>query len=251
VVGTPLAALAHVHVTPDTTAADATTTLTFSFSHGCEDSPTTALVIDIPQGVTNVVPAASASWDIQRTLAGNGTVTQVTYTAVRPIESGLKGEVAMDVRFAPDLAGTSVPFPVTQQCVSGSTAWTQGAGAGEEEPESPAPVVQVGAVAASTGDDEHGGDAQSAGDHSATDHSATGHSATDQEGASAADGADPAAATTDAAGLWLGGAGLALGAAALVVARGAAPPARVSRGVPRPAPRRASRTRDRMRRATG
>lgn len=213
VVGTPLAALAHVHVTPDTTAADATTTLTFSFSHGCEDSPTTALVIDIPQGVTNVVPVASASWDIQRTLADNGTVTQVTYTAVRPIESGLKGEVAMDVRFAPDLADTSVPFPLTQQCVSGSTAWTEVAAAGEAEPESPAPVVQVGAVAASRGDDEHGGDAESSGDHAAADHSAT-----DDGGTSAAGDADPAAATTDAAGLWLGGAGLALGAAALVVA---------------------------------
>ncbi|MFJ6654021.1 DUF1775 domain-containing protein [Microbacterium sp. NPDC091313] len=201
-VGTPLAASAHVHVTPDASAADASTTLTFSFSHGCEDSPTIAMIVDIPAGVTNVVPVASAEWRIDRTLESNGTVSRVTYTAVTPIESGLKGEVAMDVRFAADLANSSVPFPVTQQCVTGSTAWTQVAAEGEAEPDSPAPVVAVGDIAASSGDDDDHDAAAPAGDH-------------DEHDSQAASATTPVADTT---GVWLGGAGLALGAAALVVA---------------------------------
>ena len=48
VIGAPLAASAHVHVDPGTVAAGSTATLTFAFSHGCDGSPTTALVIDIP-----------------------------------------------------------------------------------------------------------------------------------------------------------------------------------------------------------
>ena len=48
--GAPLAASAHVHVNPGTASAGGTETLTFSFSHGCDGSPTTALAIDIPDG---------------------------------------------------------------------------------------------------------------------------------------------------------------------------------------------------------
>lgn len=196
VLAAPLAASAHIHVTPTDSAAAATTNVTFSFSHGCEDSPTTAIVVDIPEGVTNVVPVAAGGWSIERAIAENGTVTQVTYRAATPIESGIKGEVAMDLRFDESLANTDVPFPITQECVTGSTAWTQVAAEGEAEPDSPAPVVAVGDVAAEG--EEHG-------------HAAPETSHADAETTAAA----PAA---DATGLWLGGAGLALGAVALVLA---------------------------------
>lgn len=197
-VGLPLAASAHIHVTPEGASADASTTLAFSFSHGCEDSPTTALKIDVPEGVTNVVPVYAAGWAITRDMADNGTVTSVTFTADAPIDNGIKGEVSLDARFAAELAGTDVAFPVTQQCVTGETAWTEIAAEGEAEPESPAPVVAVGDVAAA----EEGG-----------------HGHTDTAGA--ADATEPAAATeqaADPAALWLGGAGLALGVIALGVA---------------------------------
>jgi periplasmic copper chaperone A len=198
VVGTPLAASAHVHVTPGASAAEATTTLTFSFSHGCEESPTTAMIIDIPQGVTNVVPVASALWSIDRTLADNGTVTRVTYTATQPIEKGVKGEVAMDARFAAELADSQVAFPVTQKCVTGENDWTQVAAEGAPEPESPAPLVSVGDVAPDADGDDH-------------DHGAAGMS--DEHTAT-----EDAVPASDAVGVWLGGAGLALGAVALVLA---------------------------------
>jgi len=198
VLAAPLAAFAHIHVTPTDSAAATTTNVTFSFSHGCEDSPTTAIVVDIPEGVTNVVPVAAGGWSIERAIAENGTVTQVTYRAATPIESGIKGEVAMDLRFDESLANTDVPFPITQECVTGSTAWTQVAAEGEAEPDAPAPVVAVGDVAAEG--EEHG------------------HAAPEAEHADAETTASAEAPASDATGLWLGGAGLALGAVALVLA---------------------------------
>jgi uncharacterized protein YcnI len=204
-VAAPLAASAHIHVTPEDASADANTTLTFSFSHGCEDSPTTALVIDIPEGVTNVVPVADAGWTIARDIAENGTVTRVTFTAEAPIESGVKGEVSLDARFAAELADTDVPIPVTQECVTGTTAWTEVAAEGAAEPESPAPVVAVGAVAAE--EEGHGG---ASNEHESGDAE---HAETTDAAASAA--SDPAG---DPTALWLGGAGLALGVIALGVA---------------------------------
>jgi periplasmic copper chaperone A len=195
-VGAPLAASAHIHVTPHASATGETATLAFSFSHGCEDSPTTALSIDIPEGVTNVVPVAQAGWDIDRTLADNGTVQRVVFTSATPIEGGIKGEVEMDVRFDDALAGTDVAFPVTQECVDGATAWTEVAEDGEAEPELPAPLV---AVEAGTGSDD---------EHAAHD---TGG------GTEAAAAVEPVTPVAQAA-LWAGGGGLVLGAAALAVA---------------------------------
>jgi uncharacterized protein YcnI len=204
-VAVPLAASAHVHVTPENASAEASTTLTFSFSHGCEESPTTAMIIDIPEGVTNVVPVSDGGWTIAREIAENGTVTRVTFTADEPIENGVKGEVSIDARFGEQLAETDVPIPVTQQCVTGETAWTEVAVEGEAEPESPAPVVAVGAVAT---EDEHG---SSTAQHEGTEHEGAEHDETE-----ATDAATTAA--SDSAALWLGGGGLALGAIALVLA---------------------------------
>lgn len=209
VLAAPLAAFAHIHVTPEDSSADSTTTLTFSFSHGCEDSPTTAMVVEIPAGVTNVVPIAEGGWSIERALADNGTVTSVTYRADTPVESGVKGEVAMDVRFGADLANTSVAFPVTQECVVGSTAWTEVAADGGAEPESPAPVVAVGDVADES-EDGHGST------HADTAHDDTAHD--DAAQAAGTTSAEPSAAPADPTALWLGGAGLVAGLAALVVA---------------------------------
>ncbi|RKT33743.1 uncharacterized protein YcnI [Microbacterium sp. AG1240] len=202
-VAVPLAASAHVHVTPENASADASTSLTFSFSHGCDESPTTSMIIDIPEGVTNVVPVADANWTIERDVADNGTVSRVTYSAVAPVENGIKGEVSLDARFGAELAETDVAFPVTQVCVTGQTAWTEVAAEGADEPESPAPIVSVGAVSA--GGDEHAGHGATA-DHDSAD------------AANAADAAPAASLRADPTALWLGGAGLALGAIALIIA---------------------------------
>lgn len=198
--GAPLAASAHVHVDPAAAAAGATETLTFSFAHGCDDSPTTALAIDIPEGVANATPVVQGGWTITRELGTDGVPTRVVFTADTPVESGLKASVAMDVLFAESAADSELAFPVTQTCAVGETAWTQVAEDDQdpEELDAPAPVVTVGAVADTDADGGH--------------HDGGADAAADDETAVAAstDSADPVAR-------WLAAGGLVAGIAALIV----------------------------------
>ncbi|MFH8250905.1 DUF1775 domain-containing protein [Microbacterium sp. B2969] len=200
----PLAASAHVHVDPATAPAGASQTLTFSFSHGCDGSPTTALVIDIPDGVATTTPVVQGGWTIQRELGADEQPTRVTFTSDAPVESGLQASVALVVAFSKDAANSTAAFPVTQECVDGSTAWTQIAAAGED-PESldaPAPTVAVGDAVA-TDDDGHAATT----DHAAAD-GASSHESTEAAG-------DPVAR------LIAGGAlAVAVGALVVVLVRG-------------------------------
>lgn len=216
-VAVPAAASAHVHVDPGEAPAGATERLTFSFSHGCEGSPTTALVFDIPDEVGNATPIVSGGWTITRELGTDGLPTQITYTAGAPLDGGIKAELSMDVRFEESAEGTEVAFPVTQECVTGAHEWTQVAADGEDPAalESPAPLVAVGAFVEDT--------AGHAGDHAADDHAA--EAADDHAaGADAAVAGDasaqaeaPAAADDPVARIIAGAAGV-IGIAALVTA---------------------------------
>ena len=188
--GAPLAASAHVHVNPGTASAGGTETLAFSFSHGCDGSPTTTVAIDIPEGVGNVTPAVQGGWSITREL---GT----------PVEDGLKATVSMDVLFTEDAAGTTLAFPVTQTCAEGETAWTQIAEDGEDphDLDAPAPLVEVGAVADDTGHDAA----------ASTEH------AGDEDATAAAETPDAASVSSDPVARWLAAGGLAAGLAALAI----------------------------------
>lgn len=204
-VAAPLAASAHVHVTPDTSDAGATTRLAFSFSHGCDDSPTTAITITIPDGIDGVTPVLDGAWSISRGVGDDGIPTSVTYTALTPVESGVAASVALDVIFASSAANTAVAFPVLQTCVEGATDWAEVTADGQTEDDlaAPAPVVAVGAVAAAEDSDGHG--------HG---------EAADDDGEHAHDEADAAATASDAdpVARWLSGGALVAALAALVVA---------------------------------
>lgn len=192
----PLAASAHVEVGPDAAPAGAVTALTFSFQHGCNESPTTSLAVTIPSGVGNVVPVVEGGWSIERTMGTNGVPTRVVYVSDTPIESGLAASVSMKVLFDSATAGKSLAFPVEQTCVNGSTSWSQIAEPGQdpEKLATPAPVVSVGPK-------------------SATADAVSGHHAT-----TTTDAAATPAAASDPLARWLGAGGLAAGVIALVVA---------------------------------
>ncbi|WP_454119393.1 DUF1775 domain-containing protein [Microbacterium lacticum] len=207
VLAAPLAASAHVHVTPDESAAGTSTRLGFSFSHGCEDSPTTSVAITIPDGVDGVTPVVDGAWTISRELGDDGVPAKVTYTAVTPIESGTSATVSLDVIFASSAADTSVAFPVLQTCVVGETDWSEVATDGQTEDDlaAPAPVVAVGAVATSDGHG-HGDAAEDAEDS---------HGSAGTADTAAADASEP---TADPVARWLSGGALVAALAALGVA---------------------------------
>ncbi|MBP3978111.1 YcnI family protein [Microbacterium sp. BLY] len=185
----PAMAGAHVSVSPDQLAAGDHGVLTFSFAHGCGTSPTTALRVTMPDGLASVAPTLDGDWTIQVERGDDGLVSAVTYTALTPVPTDLRGAVSMSVGLDEDTPET-LAFPVVQQCVDGATEWTQLAEKGEDphDLDAPAPVVTV----------TDGG-----------------------EGAHGTTPAHPATATAaddDALGIGLGAGGLLAGVAALVVA---------------------------------
>lgn len=191
VLAAPAAAQAHVGVSPDAVEPGGSAVLTFAFTHGCEESPTTALRITMPEGLASVAPTADSKWDIAVERADNGLVSAVTYSAVTPIPSGLQGAASMAVQLGED-ATESLAFPVEQQCEVGVSEWIEIAdeGADPHDLDSPAPVVTVAAAAAA---------------ENQTDAAHAEHSDAQEQ--------------TDAApaGIILGGAGLLAGVAALIV----------------------------------
>ena len=196
----PSLAGAHVGVSPDELVAGDHGVLTFSFSHGCENSPTTALRITMPDGLASVAPTMDGDWTIQVERGDDGLVSAVTYTALAPVPTDLRGAVSMAVGLD-ESAPESLAFPVVQECVDGTTEWTQIAENGEDPHslDAPAPVVTVADVA----------EVAPAG-HGA--HAATGTA----DGT--ADGTASTPSVTDALGVVLGAGGLLAGVGALVVA---------------------------------
>lgn len=194
VLAAPAAAQAHVGVSPDAITPEGSAVLAFSFTHGCENSPTTALRITMPDGLTSVSPTIDAAWDVAVERADNGLVSAVSYTATAPIPHDLRGEVTMAVRLGED-APETLAFPVEQQCETGVNEWVEIAEEGEDphDLDSPAPVVTVG-DAADAASETHGTHAS--------------------ETEAAAPAADPAPAI----GIALGSAGLLAGVVALVIA---------------------------------
>ncbi|GEK85089.1 YcnI family protein [Microbacterium aerolatum] len=194
VLAAPAAAQAHVGVSPDAITPEGSAVLAFSFTHGCENSPTTALRITMPDGLTSVSPTIDAAWDVAVERADNGLVSAVSYTATAPIPHDLRGEVTMAVRLGED-APETLAFPVEQQCETGVNEWVEIAEEGEDphDLDSPAPVVTVGdtADAVSETHGTHAGEIDAA-----------------------ASAADPAPTI----GIALGSAGLLAGVVALVIA---------------------------------
>ncbi|GAA1815142.1 YcnI family protein [Agromyces neolithicus] len=170
--GAPLAASAHVGVTPSSTAAGSSTVLTFAFSHGCGESPTTKLTFDIPASIASVSPTLNPNYTIEKVVEGDRTA-QVVYTAITPVENGYRDTIELSLRLPDDAAGETLAFPVRQTCVEGETDWSEVADEGEAEPESPAPTI---VVTEATGDENGHGAAPAAADEhaeSASDVAAT------------------------------------------------------------------------------
>ncbi|RCK68452.1 DUF1775 domain-containing protein [Desertihabitans brevis] len=217
-------ATAHVTVSGSSAAAGSYTTLTFAFSHGCGDSPTTGLTVQVPEGIDAAAPQLKPGWEVEKVMVeldppvtdshGNQLterVGELRFTPDEPVPDGYLETFQVSLQLPADAAGTTMAFPAVQTCEQGENAWVQVAAEGQDPDalDSPAPTLAV--VAA-----EQGG----------------GHAPSDGAGGQApaeTPGTDPAAATTSdgsglavglgVAGLVAGLAGLAAGVTALVRTR--------------------------------
>ncbi|MGR0221246.1 YcnI family copper-binding membrane protein [Agromyces sp. ZXT2-6] len=163
----PVAAHAHVVVTPGEAAAGSYAVLEFASGHGCDGSPTTSFTVGIPEPVLSVTPTLKEGWTVEKVMveldepaegAHGATVTervgQVIYTPGTPIEDGYRDSFQVQVLLPEETEGERLEFPVLQTCVEGENDWSESAADGAE-PEYPAPAIEVGAAAS----DAHGDDA--------------------------------------------------------------------------------------------
>ncbi|MEU8001908.1 YcnI family protein [Catellatospora sp. NPDC049111] len=158
-------ASAHVTVTPSTTAAGAHAVLQFSVGHGCGDSPTTKITIQIPAEITSVTPTRTALWTVAKQTetvdppavdAHGNKITQrvasVTFSTQSPLPDGYREVFELTVQL-PEANGTKLVFPTIQTCEQGESAWIEVAqdGRNAEELQLPAPSFITSEPAAGTG----------------------------------------------------------------------------------------------------
>ena len=134
------AGTASAHIDPDPIAVQAATSNTVSFGveHGCEESPTTELQIQIPAAVADAQPAEKDGW----TASVDGQV--VTFTG-GPLAADTPDDFA--ITFTAPTAAGPIDFPIVQICEVGQLDWIETPVEGAAEPEHPAPSVLVTAEA--------------------------------------------------------------------------------------------------------
>ncbi len=125
-------AFAHVEAEGET-AASGITTVTFSFQHGCGDSPTTSLKIQLPAGTSEVQARSTAGF--------TASVTTETLTwSGGSIPSTTPGSFVADMRIV-GTAGDTIFLPTIQGCVQGEEDWLEKTG--DPEAENAAPRITL------------------------------------------------------------------------------------------------------------
>ncbi|MGX6603256.1 YcnI family copper-binding membrane protein [Micromonosporaceae bacterium Da 78-11] len=175
-VGFASPASAHVTVTPSTTAAGAHAVLQFSVGHGCKDSPTTRITIQVPPQITSVTPTRTALWKVTKRTEkvdppavdphGNKIVERVgsvTFSTDTPLPDGYRDVLEIAVQL-PDTTGITLAFPTIQTCTQGESAWTEVPKDGQDVDELalPAPAFIVAEPAEGTRHHDTTGTAPSA-----------------------------------------------------------------------------------------
>lgn len=127
-------ARAHVTLEVQTAPANATYKGVFRVPHGCDGAATTRITVEIPPGVTAVLPMPKPGWrltTVRREGAppptGHGAVPEVASVTWEggSLDNAHYDEFVVRMRL-PDRPGETVHFPVLQGCEGGrSVSWTQ------------------------------------------------------------------------------------------------------------------------------
>ena len=143
----PVAASAHVTLEHAQAPAGSFHKIVLRVPHGCAGSPTVAVKVQIPPGVTAVKPQPKPGWaltivhtPLDAPVAdshGNpvtDAVAEIHWTGGHLLDAHYD-EFAMRVRL-PDAPGETVYFPVVQECEEGVERWidTPATGGGDDTP---------------------------------------------------------------------------------------------------------------------
>ncbi|ARU51653.1 uncharacterized protein YcnI [Cellulosimicrobium cellulans] len=108
---------AHVLIETVEPHGDGTSTLTFTFDHGCDGEPTDALRVTLPEGVEALAAGQPDGW------SSDVGADAVAWSGA-PVPDGERAAFTLDVRVTGDV-GQAFVFPAVQECPSGASyAWT-------------------------------------------------------------------------------------------------------------------------------
>jgi uncharacterized protein YcnI len=133
--------------------------------HGCEGSPTTEVIVDIPEGVIGVKPMPKPGWTLTlskgpyaRSYAfyhgekKSEGVRQVTWSG-GSLADDYFDQFVLSTFIAGELQpGATLYFPVTQRCASGEQRWSEVPAAGQDAHSLEHPAPQLVLVA---GEEKH------------------------------------------------------------------------------------------------
>jgi len=130
---------AHINADPSEAQAGSTQTIGFTIEHGCDGSPTIAVDMLIPAGVTDVEPQPLDGWTA--TLDTTDDDEELVRFEGGSLADGTEGtfEATLTLPPTPD---TVVFFPIVQRCEVGELRWIEIPIDGEE-PDYPAPSIQL------------------------------------------------------------------------------------------------------------
>jgi periplasmic copper chaperone A len=170
----PVAVQAHVTANPSTLPAEGYGKIDLSVGHGCEDSPTTSVTVQMPDEVQSATPQVVPGWKITtkegklaKPYDSDGEqvtdgVREITWSGGRLDPHQLE-VFGLNVKVSGS-AGDNIAFKTVQKCVKGANNWVEIPVEGEEEPPEPAPMVEL--LAAEDGQGASGSDAQEQGGQS-------------------------------------------------------------------------------------
>ncbi len=145
------AALAHTTVTPKQAAADGYQRLSFNVTHGCEGSPTTEVILQLPEAIMGARPMPKAGWtvdtevrDLDQPYLSHGREVRRDVRVIRwrgKLPDAHYDEFVIMAKLW-DKAGP-LAIPVTQLCESGRIDWNEVPDGTGAKLNFPAPLLDV------------------------------------------------------------------------------------------------------------
>jgi uncharacterized protein YcnI len=162
-IGGAVPAFAHVTLERQQAAVGGGYKAVFRVPHGCDGSATTAIRIQIPEGVISVKPQPKPGWQIHivtgkygrpYTYYGNEVsegVKEIDFTGNLP--DSYYDELVLNTYLTDSLAaGSMLYFPVVQECENGVERWIQIPEAGKKADDYPDPAPGVKLTPADPGE---------------------------------------------------------------------------------------------------
>ncbi|HEY0213474.1 MAG TPA: YcnI family protein [Paenirhodobacter sp.] len=152
---TASAAFAHINFLEPTAAQQSTFKGALGVGHGCAGAPTVKVSVQIPEGVIAVKPMPKPGWSIEIIKGPSARSYDYYGTAVSEVVKEIvwSGGNLPDAHYDEFVfrayltdalpVGSTVWFPIVQDCTAGKTEWTEIPVENAEEPEHPAAGVLI------------------------------------------------------------------------------------------------------------